>query len=62
MTLTCDPVYDADQHDAECERWLERRPVCKMCGEHIQDDWGYCIDGDWICENCMDDFRAYIDD
>jgi formylmethanofuran dehydrogenase subunit E len=55
-------VYDADQHDADNERWLERRPVCKMCGEHIQDDWGYCIDGDWICERCMDDFRAYIDD
>lgn len=61
MSWTDDPVYDADQHDAECERWLERRPVCKMCGEHIQDEYMYVIDGKNICPSCLEDYREWID-
>lgn len=61
MILTCDPVYDADQHDTECERWLERRPVCADCGEHIQDEYMYVIDGKNICPSCLEDYREWID-
>lgn len=62
MSWTDDPVADAAAYTEEQDRRLARRPVCKCCGEHIQDDWAYYFDGDWICEDCMDDFRAYIDE
>lgn len=48
-------VYMADERDRDFERWLERRPVCVYCGEHIQEETALCLDGDWICEDCVKD-------
>ena len=53
---------DFEQRDLEQERWLERRPVCDCCGEHIQEDSAVQIQGDFYCDNCLDDMRVYIDD
>ena len=31
--------YDLwEQHDAEQEAWLRKRPMCDCCGERIQDE------------------------
>ena len=50
-------AYEAwERHDAEQERWLQRRPVCNVCGEHIQDDHLFDIDGDLVCEECLKDY------
>ena len=54
-------IYMADERDRDFERWLERRPVCVCCGEHIQDDECYKVDGDLICKDCMDDMRVYTE-
>ncbi len=43
------------QHDAEQEAALERLPGCCECGEHIQDEYAYYINGEWICERCMNE-------
>lgn len=56
--------YDAfERHQAKQDAWIESRPVCIECGEHIQDDFLYDIDGDLYCEECMKDvFRKSTED
>lgn len=50
-----DPAMDFARHDREQERLLERLPVCEghKCGERIQDDMYFDIDGEILCEKCM---------
>ena len=66
MVKTMDYIPDAyDQwcaHDAEQERRLERLPVCADCGEHIQEEEAYYINGVWICPSCMDSYLVRVDD
>lgn len=38
------------RHDAEQEAQLKKLPECSECGEHIQDEEAYYINGEWICE------------
>lgn len=38
--------------------WIEKRPVCDGCGEHITDDIYFDVDGDCLCEAC---FEEYVD-
>ena len=53
--FTGDPYADFVQHDIEQQRWLEKLPVCVFCGEHIQDDFVFYINGEIICEECAND-------
>ena len=50
------------EHDAEQEERLSRLPMCSKCSEHIQDECCYFIDGEYICESCMDNYKVYVDD
>jgi formylmethanofuran dehydrogenase subunit E len=61
MIWTCDPVADAAAYTEEQDRALARRPVCAECGEHIQDEYMYVIDGKNICPSCLEDYREWID-
>lgn len=38
--------------------WIEKRPVCDGCGEHITDDIYFEVDDDCLCEAC---FEEYVD-
>ncbi|WP_407399636.1 hypothetical protein [Treponema sp.] len=42
------------------EAALARLPVCSECGEHIQDEYAYYINAEWICADCMESFRREI--
>lgn len=42
------------QWEAAREKELEKRPVCSDCGEHIQEDHFYEVNGEPICPDCMD--------
>lgn len=53
---------DFENRDAEQELWLNRRPLCICCGEHIQDESAVQIAGSYYCDRCLDDMRVYIDD
>lgn len=55
MYLTDDPAADFDRYDREQQQQLERLPVCEGegCGERIQDDLYFDIDGEILCEKCM---------
>lgn len=59
--FTDDPISDFHEYDAECEDWLYSRPICDICDEHIQDDFYFEINGEKICECCMNEnFRKVI--
>lgn len=62
MFYTDDPVADFAQHDAEQQQELEKLPVCVDCGEPIQDDHLFDIDGDLFCEECaMENFKRKVE-
>lgn len=42
-----------ETHDAEMERRRDNRPKCDCCGEPIQDDYQYKIDGEVLCLDCV---------
>lgn len=52
---------DYEERDSAQEAWLQRRPVCVCCGEHIQDESAYWIDSEYWCERCVEETRVYID-
>lgn len=57
MTFTDDPIRDFENYYDDLERKLEELPICSECGEHIQDDMCYEINGEYLCENCVDMHR-----
>lgn len=59
MAYTDDPIRDYDNYYEDLERKLEELPICSECGEHIQDDMCYEINGEYICDECMDMHRTY---
>lgn len=61
MYRTDDPVADFLAHDREQQSRLERYPICKVCGEHIQDEKCYRVDGRcFIHLDCVEE--VYTDD
>lgn len=55
--------YDIwEAHDNEKEMRLARRPLCAECDQHIQGETAYYINGEWICEECMDSYKRYVED
>ena len=51
---TNDPIADFDRYEAEQQRLLERCPKCDYCDSHITDEFYYDLDGDIVCEECLD--------
>jgi formylmethanofuran dehydrogenase subunit E len=52
-------LFLKDEYDRDAR--LEARPECVCCGEHIQDDYQFIINGESYCEECMmDQFRRRI--
>lgn len=49
-------------HEAKQEKLLERLPVCRYCGEPVQDDYYFCIDGRVWCDECLNfKYRRYVE-
>lgn len=53
MFYTDDPIADFNRWDAKREKELEELPRCIDCGEPIQDEYLFDIDGDLFCAKCM---------
>lgn len=52
-----------NEHEERLARELEKLPKCDCCGEPIQDDYFYNIDGTFICEECLNsEYRKNTDD
>lgn len=50
---TDDPVRDAERYYRDMDAEAGGFPVCEDCGEHIQDETAYYIEGHWICPRCI---------
>lgn len=55
MYLSGDPHRDFDRYEARRERELAKLPKCKYCGNPIQDEYAYVINGKCLCEECLVD-------
>lgn len=63
MPYTDDPVRDFLHHDCQQIRSLDKLPKCDYCGKPIQNDYLYEINGDTLCERCLNrEFRKDVDD
>lgn len=55
-----DPLDDFHRHDAEQEEELNSLPRCSRCGEPIQQEMAVFLDGEWICDDCLNGARKWI--
>ena len=63
MFYSENPVADAEAYYSQKEKELEQLPRCSECGERIQSDYAYEIDGNYICEDCLtDNHRVWVSD
>lgn len=54
--------YDRwEQHNREQEAKLDKLPRCSECDEPIQDEYCYYINGEYICEECMEQYKVSTD-
>ena len=61
MFYSSNPVADFERYDTEQEAELDKLPVCVCCAQPIQEEYGFCIDGDWYCEECLNaEFKKEI--
>ena len=62
MWYSDDPVADFNRYDSYLEKKLSNMPKCGSCGEHIQDDYLYDVDGNVYCEECFtSEFRRPVE-
>ena len=60
---TDNPAIDFAYWDAEQVKAEALLPVCDDCGEAINDDYYYEVDGDILCEECMRHrYRRFTED
>ena len=60
---TDDPIADFLAYDAEQYNQLQKLPKCSECNERIQDDFLYEINGELICEDCLNsNYRKLVED
>lgn len=50
---TADPHADFARWEAEQQKKLNKLPTCCECGEPIQDEECYEINGELICPKCL---------
>lgn len=51
------------EHDHEEQEWLDSLPVCDECGEPIQTEECYEINGEVICPECLrNNHRKRVED
>ena len=65
MFRSDDPGADFDRWDMEQERRRSRLPVCedKKCRKRIEDENYYEVDGEILCEKCMNRrYRKFTED
>ena len=60
MYYTDDPLRDFARYDAEQQAELDKLPECACCGYEIQQEDAFCLDGKWICDDCLPEFRKEI--
>ena len=54
-------LYDLwETYDDNQNRLLKELPICADCGEYVQDDHYYLINGEVICPECIEAYRVDV--
>lgn len=62
MSFTDNPILDFANYDAEQQEQIEKLPVCVECGEPITDEYCFEINGEYICEECLEsNYKKSVD-
>lgn len=66
MYRTDDPIRDYDRWEIEqlnrYNRSVQNAPCCTWCGASVIDfDFVYDVNGDYICEDCIDSCKESTD-
>lgn len=54
VSPTDNPLADFYRQEAEDRAEMEKYPICDDCGFRIQDEHYYLINGNPICQECLD--------
>jgi len=57
MCYIDDPLEAFAEETEELEDAVEVLPVCSECEKPIQDDYCFVINGEPICEECMEQYK-----
>ena len=60
MIRTDDPVKDYDRYDAEEWEKEQKLPICPYCGDRIYTEKAVKLDGEFVCDDCIDNMREYV--
>lgn len=60
--FTDDPVRDAERHYERLDKQVDERPRCSDCDKPIQQETAFYINGELICESCMEAYRVHVED
>lgn len=60
MFYSDNPLADFERHDAEQQKQLEQLPICADCGHYIQQETAVYINGEYICDSCLDSYRTEV--
>ena len=60
MFYSDDPVWDAEMHAQAQERKLSEMQLSDGCGERIQTEYLYKLDGNTYCEKCIEDSKEAV--
>lgn len=60
MFYSDNPVMDADNYNNYMEERLNMLPKCTCCGYPIQQEEALCIDGNYYCDDCVEDMIVLI--
>ena len=60
MILTDDPIRDYARYDYEQAEKEKKFPICSLCGERIYEEKAVKLDGEFICDDCIEDMKEYI--
>ncbi len=59
---TDDPIRDFERYDREQTERIKKLPRCSECDNPIQDEYGYYINDEWICPECIEQYRKPIEE
>lgn len=63
MAWSGDPLADFDRWDAQQQANLDKLPKCIYCDDPIQDDCYFEINGECVCENCLNEHhKKWVED
>ena len=60
-TVWHEPIDDFNKRQIEYYEWISTLPKCSDCGEPIEDEYYYEVDGKIYCDRCIESKRKYLE-